>query len=77
MDEIEARLAALELLAIERLALEPRPTLAALRDKIAAGVEGVLDDDERMIRAQALALVEDAQRRNLPFLGGEPAQNDG
>lgn len=77
MDELEARLAALELLAIERLALDPGPVLARLREAIAEGVEGALDGDERMVREQALQLVEDAQRRNLTFVGGAPAQNDG
>lgn len=76
MDEIEARPAALELLAIERLALTPRDQLARLRDAVAAGVEAALDADERMVRERALQLVEDAQRRGLTFLGGDLAQND-
>lgn len=76
MDEIEARLAALELLAIERLAMTPAPQLARLREALAAGVEGSLDDDERMVREQALQLVEDAQRRRLTFTDGDLADND-
>lgn len=76
MDEIEARVAALELLAIEALALRPSAELARLRGAMAAGPEAALDGDERMIRAQALQLVEDAQRRNLTFTPGDLAGND-
>jgi hypothetical protein len=76
MDEIEARLAALELLEIERLALQPKRVLDALHRAISEGLAWNIAADERAIRTQALQHIEDAERRRLPFIGGEPAQND-
>ena len=67
MDELEARLAAVELLLIERLALDPPGTLRALIDQIkTAEAFG----DEKMIRAQAILILEDALRRFDEFTVG-------
>jgi len=67
MDEIEARLAAVELLLIERLALDPPATLRALIDQIkSAEAFG----EEKMIRAQAILILEDALRRFDEFTVG-------
>jgi len=76
MNDMEARLAALELLEIERMALDPPPLVTKLRDIIVLGFVGPISDDERMIREQALRLIEDAQRRHLTFTGGTPSDND-
>lgn len=67
MDEIEARLAAVELLLMERLALDPPGTLRALIDQIKS-VEAF--GDEKMIRAQAILILEDALRRFDEFTVG-------
>jgi hypothetical protein len=75
MREIEARLAALELLAIERLAELPSPQLARLRDAMAADLARSAESDERMVRAQALELVEDAMRKAMPFSRGYLGEN--
>lgn len=69
MDEIEKRLAALELVVIELGAwLDPAALDDAIRS-IAAGVEAGCDE-EREIRRQALHLLQDARRRFAPPAGG-------
>lgn len=67
MDEIEARLAAVELLLIERLALDPPGTLRAMIDQVRAAESF---GDEKMIRAQAILILEDALRRFDEFTVG-------
>jgi hypothetical protein len=69
VDALEARLAALELLQIERLALDPSEMLTRLHRSIAKGLEADICDDERVIREQALQLIEDSARANYVFLG--------
>jgi len=69
MDELEARIAALELLALERLALDGPGHRAQLRAAIAAGLDGG-DADERMVRRAALQLLDDADRRFDAFTQG-------
>lgn len=63
MDELELRLAALELWAIEVGAwIDPQvldDAAAAIRD----GLDRAIDDDERTIRQGALGLIEDARKR--------------
>lgn len=67
MDETEIRIAALELIAMERLALEPPSILRALAEAINVRASG----DEKVIRAQALQIIEDAANRHEPFNLGE------
>jgi len=59
MEELEARLAALETLFMERLALDPPAMLRALQAQLDVEAFG----DERMIRDQALHILGDAIRR--------------
>lgn len=69
MDELEKRLAALELVIIELGAwLDPAAIDDAMRS-IAAGVETGCEE-EREIRRQALHLLEDARKRFDPPAGG-------
>lgn len=56
MDELELRLAAVEGLLMERLALDTQPMIARLVDLVATW-----PDDEQ--RAQALQTLDDAMRR--------------
>lgn len=77
MDEIEHRLAALELLAIEALAELTDDQRQAIAMRLVSGE--ALDRDARVIRAQAQALLGDAMRRHALFLGGvrvKPEAND-
>jgi hypothetical protein len=75
MDEIELRLAALELLIMERLALEPPAKLVALRDSIAVGMPDPerhgRNHEEHDIRIHALQVVDDAIRSNDGFVTGQ------
>ncbi|MDO8912280.1 MAG: hypothetical protein Q8N10_03220 [Phenylobacterium sp.] len=59
MDELETRLAGLELLVMERLALDPPAILRQLM--VALDVESF--GEERDQRNQAIAILEDAVRR--------------
>lgn len=69
MDELEKRLAALELVIIELGAwLDPAALDDAMRS-IAAGVETGCEE-EREIRRQALHLLADARKRFEPPAGG-------
>ncbi|PZR36510.1 hypothetical protein [Caulobacter segnis] len=69
MDELEKRLAALELVVIELGAwLDPAAIDDAMRS-IAAGIETGCDE-EREIRRQALHLLQDARRRFEPPAAG-------
>ena len=63
MDEIETRLATLEGLMLERLALEPPGVIAQLVDQVQTWPDDVQ-------RAQALALIDDATRRFDAFTPG-------
>lgn len=66
MDELEHRIAALELWAVEVGAwVEPQVLEDAARS-IAAGLDTALDDDERTIRRGALDLIEQARGRFRP-----------
>lgn len=66
MDELEARVAALELIMMERLALDPPTTLRALREAINVEAYG----EEKMIRAQADQIITDAIQRFDEFNTG-------
>lgn len=66
MDEIEARLAALELLVMERLALDPPGTLRQLREALDVEAFG----EERTQRDQALQILDDAIARFDAFAAG-------
>lgn len=70
MDELEDRLAALELLAVELLADVAADRLTAARERISAGVAGAVDDRERAIRLQALQHLDDALQRHDQFAAG-------
>lgn len=63
MDELEARLAALEGLVMERLALDPPGVHAQLR-------EAVRGWPDKVQRAQGLAILDDAMRRGDEFTPG-------
>jgi hypothetical protein len=67
MDEIEQRLAALELLAIELLADLPVEARGKAAARIREGLEHALDGDEATIRRQALQHLEDAAGRHRMF----------
>jgi hypothetical protein len=63
MDELEARIAAIELVLVE---LIPWLDAGAVEDataSIRAGMEPEISEDERMVRAQALQLLEDGRKR--------------
>lgn len=70
MDELELRIAALELLALERLALDEPGRLAQMEANIREGLDTPVDDDERTVRLQALQLIEDARQRFDLFTAG-------
>jgi hypothetical protein len=74
MDEIEARLAALELLILEWLALEPEGKRAQMEDAIAAGLpergSPSRDADEHDVRRQALQILRDSRTRFDVFTAG-------
>lgn len=63
MDEIELRVAALELLVIELGAWLPREALLDAARSIQAGLTAAPDPDEAAVRQQALQLIEDAVNR--------------
>lgn len=65
MDEIETRLAAVELFLIEVASFLDPAALADAHRSIAGGLEGATAE-ERTIRMGALGLIEDAQRRWAP-----------
>lgn len=65
MDEIEIRLAALELWAIEVGAFIDPAALADAKRSILAGVDQA-GEEERTIRLGAIGLIDDAQRRWAP-----------
>ncbi|WP_133254299.1 hypothetical protein [Phenylobacterium deserti] len=71
MDETELRLAALELLMMELLAIIPPDRLAALEENTRQGLpqKGEPGDggDEQTIRLQALQIVADAKLRGVLF----------
>ena len=68
MDELEQRVAALELLLMERLALDPPGVWTQIADNLAGGDD--VDPDEAVIRAQAEAILDDARRRFDAFTLG-------
>lgn len=70
MDKIEVRLAALELLAIERMAMDPPPLLTKLHTVIVSGFAHNASADDRTVRERALRHIEDAQRRHLKVKRG-------
>jgi len=74
MDELELRIAALELLAIETFAVMQPGQLRAMEDSIREGLalKGEPGDgsDEQTIRRQALMLIDDGRRRHDGFVGG-------
>lgn len=63
MDDLERRIAVLELLAIEDLALRPPGHLDQMADSIRAGLVEAIDDDERAVRLGALQMIDDGRRR--------------
>jgi hypothetical protein len=69
MDEIEKRLAAVELVIIELGAWLDPAALDDAKRSISAGLEGG-SDQEREIRLQAIHLLADARRRYDPPMGG-------
>lgn len=77
MDELEARLAALELLPIERLALDSSEMLSRLYRAIASRLDGEISQTERAIREDALGLIEDHARLSGAFLGAPPTGDEG
>jgi len=70
VDELEDRLAALELLAVELLADVAPDRLGAARERISAGVDGAVDDRERVIRRQAIQHLDEALQRHDQFAAG-------
>jgi hypothetical protein len=69
VDEIELRLAVLERLVLERLALEPPGVLAQLAAVMRQGLAEA-DPDDRAVRMQALVMLHDALTRNDEFTVG-------
>jgi hypothetical protein len=70
MDELELRIASLELLVTELMPWLDPQALADAKRSIESGLSTVLDGDELAIRAQALDLIELAQKRFAPPLNG-------
>lgn len=66
MDELELRIAALELIISERLAMDTPEQLRQLRKQLQSEAYG----DEKIIRAQAIDWVEEALRRSDEFSPG-------
>lgn len=66
MDELELRIAALELIVTEMLGREDRDRLLMLRGQLQAEAYG----DEKTIRAQAIDWVDEAIRRHDEFSPG-------
>lgn len=69
MDEIETRLAALELLAIETMAWQSRDDLMDAARSIQVGIDNGCDPEEAMVRRQALQMIEDAANRFSKTVG--------
>jgi len=66
MDELEVRIAAVELVVIELagvLAHEDAAVVEQAYDAIKAGLEGAGDDDERAVRLAAMKLLDDGLQR--------------
>lgn len=74
MDEIEIRVAALETLAIELLAVLLPGQLTAMEDSIREGLVGKGErghgSDEQTVRLGALGLLDDGRRRHDGVTGG-------
>lgn len=70
MDEIEDRLAALELLFAELAADVDSRRLQAARERIAEGLAGAVDDRETAIRRQAIQHLDEALQRHDLFTSG-------
>lgn len=68
MDEIEARLAAVELFLIEVGAEIDQSALRLAKERIMGGVVDA-PDDEKTVRLAAAGLIEDAERRFKMFGG--------
>ena len=64
MDELETRIAALEVLKLEELAWRSRQYLEDLAEGLRLSLNRVVDVSERAARTQALAIVEDALERH-------------
>jgi hypothetical protein len=69
MDETEARIAALELLTIEIIPWLDTGVVDDAERSIRAGLDGS-SEDERMVRLQALQLIEDGRKRYAPPASG-------
>lgn len=69
MDEIETRLAALELLLVELMADSEAMRLQAALDRIVAALPEAVDQREATIRRQAIQHIEDALQRHDHFSG--------
>ncbi len=77
MEELEAQLAAFELLQIERLALDPSEMLARLHRAIASRLNGEISESERAVRELALKLIEDDARQSGAVLGASATGDEG
>jgi hypothetical protein len=75
MKELELRVAALELLLLERLALDEPGKLLQLETNIGAAVKRPIDADERAIRQTALDVLDAARRRFDEFEGARCSPN--
>lgn len=64
MDEIEARIFAIELVLTELMALTPPDILAAMADNLR---DDTATGDEAMVRAGALELIEHGRKRDRLF----------
>ena len=77
MDELEHRLAAVETLLMEALAVMTDEQREQIAERLAT--QGPADKDEKIIRAQARGILEDARRRDvIAYAGGwrRPHDND-
>lgn len=70
MDEIEDRLAALELMLVELMADVEAGRLKAALDRVVAGLPEAVDEREASIRRQAIQHIEDALWRHDGFSTG-------
>jgi hypothetical protein len=70
MSETEKRLLAVELLLIELAPWLAEGALDAAAVAIRAGLVDGICTDEKEVRLQALQLLDEGQRRNLPFNAG-------
>lgn len=71
MNELELRIAALELLELERLAIMPPEALVQLEVHIKAPMRQEIEAGERAVRTHALQLIDDARRRFDEFATGQ------